>query len=178
MRLVGRRRLEYHPSVRDVKSESRKIPACVDARRHDRRRPAACAAACACPATSRSAHRYALLAALADGTSRLTNFSPGADCRSTLACLRGLGVDVDDGPDGTVTLMGRGLGRLRSPAGPLDAGNSGTTMRLLAGVLAGHRFAATLIGDASLSRRPMRRVIDAARAHGRAGSRPSTVIRR
>lgn len=111
------------------------------------------------PGDKSIAHRYALLGALAEGRSTFTHFSPGADCRSTLACLRALGVDVDEGSDGTVTLLGRGLGQLRSPTGPLDAGNSGTTMRLLAGVLAGHPFSATMIGDASLSRRPMRRVM-------------------
>jgi 3-phosphoshikimate 1-carboxyvinyltransferase len=111
------------------------------------------------PGDKSIAHRYALLAALAEGRSTLTGFAPGADCRSTLACLRSLGVEMEEGPDGTVTLMGRGFGQLRSPAAPLDAGNSGTTMRLLAGVLAGHPFATTLVGDASLSRRPMRRVM-------------------
>src|SRR5580765_3246742 len=111
------------------------------------------------PGDKSIAHRYALLAALADGPSTLTHFAPGADCRSTLACLRGLGVEVEEGSDGTVTLLGRGFGQLRSPMAPLDAGNSGTTMRLLAGVLAGHPFSATMIGDASLSRRPMRRVM-------------------
>ena len=111
------------------------------------------------PGDKSIAHRYALLAALAEGRSTLTHFAPGADCRSTLACLRGLGVEVEEGADGTVTLLGRGFGQLRSPAAPLDAGNSGTTMRLLAGVLAGHPFSATMIGDASLSRRPMRRVM-------------------
>jgi 3-phosphoshikimate 1-carboxyvinyltransferase len=110
------------------------------------------------PGDKSIAHRYALLAALADGRSTLTHFAPGADCRSTLACLRTLGVEIVEQGEGTVTLLGRGLGRLRSPSRPLDAGNSGTTMRLLAGVLAGHRFSATLVGDASLSRRPMRRV--------------------
>ena len=111
------------------------------------------------PGDKSIAHRYALLAALAEGRSTLSHFAPGADCRSTLACLRGLGVEVEEAADGTVTLLGRGFGQLRSPAGPLDAGNSGTTMRLLAGVLAGQPFSATLIGDASLSRRPMRRVM-------------------
>jgi 3-phosphoshikimate 1-carboxyvinyltransferase len=113
----------------------------------------------AVPGDKSIAHRYALLAALAEGRTTLTHFAPGADCRSTLACLRGLGVEVDEDADGTVTLLGRGFGRLRSPAAALDAGNSGTTMRLMAGVLAGLPFAATMIGDASLSRRPMRRVI-------------------
>jgi 3-phosphoshikimate 1-carboxyvinyltransferase len=111
------------------------------------------------PGDKSIAHRYALLAALADGSTTLTHFAPGADCRSTLACLRGLGVEVVEGSDGTVTLLGRGFGQLRSPVAPLDAGNSGTTMRLLAGVLAGQPFSTTMIGDASLSRRPMRRVM-------------------
>src|SRR6266851_3953383 len=83
------------------------------------------------PGDKSIAHRYALLAALADGRSTFTHFAPGADCRSTLACLRGLGVDVGQGPAGTVTLLGRGFGQLRSPGAPLDAGNSGTTLRLL-----------------------------------------------
>jgi len=112
------------------------------------------------PGDKSIAHRYALFAALAHGPSLLHNFAPGADCRSTLNCLRRLGVSIEEGPAGTVSLLGRGLGQLRSPAGPLDAGNSGTTMRLLSGVLAGHPFSSTLVGDASLSRRPMRRVID------------------
>jgi 3-phosphoshikimate 1-carboxyvinyltransferase len=119
------------------------------------------------PGDKSISHRYAILAALAEGRSTLANFAPGADCASTLACLQRLGVDVDvagadtrtDATAATVTVMGRGPGRLRSPSAPLDAGNSGTTMRLMAGVLAGQAFSATLVGDASLSRRPMRRVI-------------------
>jgi 3-phosphoshikimate 1-carboxyvinyltransferase len=111
------------------------------------------------PGDKSISHRYALLAALSEGRSTLAHFAPGADCRSTLMCLRGLGVEIEDGPDGTVHVLGRGLGQLRSPAHPLDAGNSGTTMRLLAGVLAAHPFSSTLVGDDSLSRRPMRRVI-------------------
>src|SRR5260221_840342 len=111
------------------------------------------------PGDKSIAHRYALLAALADGRSAFSNFAPGADCRSTLSCLRHLGVEIVEGPAGAVAVLGRGFRRLRSPEGPLDAGNSGTTLRLLAGVLAGHPFTSTLVGDASLSRRPMRRVI-------------------
>ncbi len=100
-----------------------------------------------------------MIAALARGPSRLANYAPGADCHSTLACLRALGVGVTE--DGTtVTVMGRGLGRLGSPSGPLDAGNSGTTMRMMAGILAAHPFTTTMIGDESLSRRPMRRIIE------------------
>ena len=112
------------------------------------------------PGDKSISHRYAMLAALAEGPSTLSHFAPGADCRSTLACLRRLGVDIREGPAGTVTLLGRGLHRLSSPSAPLDAGNSGTTMRLLSGILAGQPFPATIVGDASLSRRPMRRVIE------------------
>jgi 3-phosphoshikimate 1-carboxyvinyltransferase len=111
------------------------------------------------PGDKSIAHRYALLAALAEGRSTLVHFAPGADCQSTLACLRAAGVEIEDTAAGTVTLLGRGLGGLRSPVAPIDAGNSGTSMRLLAGILAGHAFTSTMIGDASLSRRPMRRVV-------------------
>jgi 3-phosphoshikimate 1-carboxyvinyltransferase len=111
------------------------------------------------PGDKSISHRYAIFAALAGGTSRLANYAPGGDCRSTLACLRGLGVTVAEDAS-AVTIIGRGLGRLGSAARPLDAGNSGTTMRLMAGVLSGHAFTTVLSGDASLSRRPMRRVIE------------------
>src|SRR4029453_12172242 len=82
------------------------------------------------PGDKSISHRYAMLAGLAEGRSTLTNYAPGADCRSTLACLRGLGVAIEEGAGATVTVMGRGIGRLCSPGGTLDAGNSGTTMRL------------------------------------------------
>src|SRR5450432_3631305 len=98
------------------------------------------------PGDKSIAHRYALLAALADGPSTLTHFAPGADCRSTLACLRGLGVEIEEGPSGTVTILGRGFGQLRSPSAVLDCGNSGTTMRLISGVLSGSPFSTTLVG--------------------------------
>jgi 3-phosphoshikimate 1-carboxyvinyltransferase len=111
------------------------------------------------PGDKSISHRYALLAALSEGRSELRNYAPGADCRSTLSCLAALGVAVSTSDD-TITLMGRGLGFFRSPAGPLDAGNSGTTMRMLTGVLAGQPFDSTLVGDDSLSRRPMGRVIE------------------
>jgi len=111
------------------------------------------------PGDKAISHRYAIIAALANGPSRLSNYAPGADCHSTLACLRALGVSIiEDGT--TVTVIGRGLGRLSRPTAPLDAGNSGTTMRMMAGVLAAHPFTTTMTGDESLSRRPMRRVIE------------------
>jgi 3-phosphoshikimate 1-carboxyvinyltransferase len=112
------------------------------------------------PGDKSIAHRYALLAALARGSSRLSGWAPGADCQSTLSCLRALGVDVAPAPEGVVTVHGVGFDGLRAPARWLDAGNSGTTMRMLTGVLAGRPFVSVLTGDASLSRRPMRRVID------------------
>ena len=132
------------------------------------------------PGDKSIAHRYAMLAALAEGPSTIENFAPGADCQSTLACLRRLGVEIERGVAGTITVVGRGLGGLRSAAGPLDAGNSGTTMRLLTGILAGHPFETTVAGDASLSRRPMRRVIAPLEAMGARidadGGRPPLTI--
>jgi 3-phosphoshikimate 1-carboxyvinyltransferase len=110
------------------------------------------------PGDKSISHRYALLAALADGRTTLAGYAPGADCRSTLACLRRLGVEILEDTN-IVAVLGRSFGQLRSPEGPLDCGNSGTTMRLLAGILAGQPFASRLVGDQSLSRRPMRRVI-------------------
>jgi 3-phosphoshikimate 1-carboxyvinyltransferase len=100
-----------------------------------------------------------MLAAIADGTSVLTGFAPGADCAATLACLEALGARVTRAGS-TITIAGRGLGGLRAAGGPIDAANSGTSMRLLAGLLAGHPFKTVIVGDASLSRRPMRRVIE------------------
>lgn len=111
------------------------------------------------PGDKSISHRYALLAALSDGRSELSNYAPGADCQSTLTCLRTLGVEITRRDD-TVILEGRGLFGFGSPQGPLDAGNSGTTMRMLAGILAPQRFTSTMIGDESLSRRPMRRVME------------------
>jgi 3-phosphoshikimate 1-carboxyvinyltransferase len=112
------------------------------------------------PGDKSISHRYALLAALAEGSTDIANYAPGADCQSTLACLGQLGVAIDHRPDDLVILLGRGLHGLCSPTARLDAGNSGTTMRLLSGVLAAQRFSSTIIGDASLSRRPMRRVME------------------
>ncbi len=111
------------------------------------------------PGDKSISHRYAMLAALASGPSRLQNFSPGADCASTLACVRALGCNVERDEQGTVVIDGLGS-RLRAPDAPLDCGNSGSTMRMLSGIVAGQSFRAELIGDESLSRRPMRRIIE------------------
>ena len=110
------------------------------------------------PGDKSIAHRYALLAALARGRSVVRNYAPGADCQATRACLEALGVEIE-GDATALTLIGRGPRGLCSPAGALDARNSGTTTRLLAGLLAAHPFAARITGDESLQRRPMRRVI-------------------
>ena len=111
------------------------------------------------PGDKSISHRYALLAALADGPSTIERFAPGADCASTLACLRALGVDVRRTAHDVVVIQGRGLRGLLAPSAPLDAANSGSTIRMLAGVVAAHPFFSTLTGDASLRRRPMQRII-------------------
>jgi len=110
------------------------------------------------PGDKSISHRYAMLAGIADGVSRLHGYAPGADCAATLACLEALGVRIDRGP--SLTIHGRGAGGLKPPSAPLDAANSGTSMRLLSGLLAAHSFRSVIGGDASLSRRPMRRVIE------------------
>jgi 3-phosphoshikimate 1-carboxyvinyltransferase len=111
------------------------------------------------PGDKSISHRYAILAAIAEGPSEIHFFSSSADCRSTLDCLNSLGVKIER-QGNVVKIAGTGLDGLRAPSGPLDAGNSGSTMRMLAGVLAGQPFRSVLVGDASLSRRPMRRVAD------------------
>jgi 3-phosphoshikimate 1-carboxyvinyltransferase len=111
------------------------------------------------PGDKSISHRYAMLAALAEGTSEITHFSAAADCRSTLDCFARLGVKSEIKGD-RVRVEGAGLGGLRKPRRTLDAANSGTTMRMMAGILAGQDFRSTLDGDSSLRHRPMRRVID------------------
>jgi 3-phosphoshikimate 1-carboxyvinyltransferase len=122
------------------------------------------------PGDKSISHRYALLAALADGRSVIRQFSSGADCAATLDCLRRLGAAVEQrttnlasalsAPALEIQITGRGLRGLIAPEDPLNAQNSGTTMRMLSGIVAAHPFTTILKGDASLTRRPMRRVID------------------
>jgi 3-phosphoshikimate 1-carboxyvinyltransferase len=117
------------------------------------------------PGDKSISHRAALFNALGDGVAHITNFSSGADCGSTLQCLEQLGVSV--ARDGArVDIEGRGLRGLQEPADVLDCGNSGTTMRLLSGILAGAGFFAVLSGDSSLRRRPMARVAEPLRSAG------------
>lgn len=116
------------------------------------------------PGDKSISHRYAMLAAVADGVSTLRGYSTGADPASTLRCLRSLGVPIDDvGRDPVagldINISGVGIDGLRMPAGALDAGNSGSTMRMLAGILAAQPFRSTITGDESLRQRPMQRII-------------------
>ena len=117
------------------------------------------------PGDKSISHRYAMLAALAEGTSELRHFSAAADCHSTLSCMSALGAEVKRDKD-TVRVTGRGARGLKSSWRALDAGNSGTTMRLLAGILAGQNFSSKLTGDDSLQKRPMKRVIAPLREMG------------
>ena len=109
------------------------------------------------PGDKSISHRYGMLAAFAAGTSRFTNFSTGADCASTLSCMQALGASVEHKEGGVIEVTGVG-GRVQAPAAALDCGNSGSTMRMISGLLAAQEGKFTLIGDASLSRRPMERI--------------------
>lgn len=111
------------------------------------------------PGDKSISHRAAIMAALANGTTRIDNFAPGADCASTLSCLRQLGVEIER-ENNKVIVHGKGKHGLRAPEIELDCGNSGSTMRMLAGVLAGQNFSSVLTGDDSLLARPMNRVIE------------------
>src|SRR5580704_1090320 len=108
------------------------------------------------PGDKSISHRYALLSALAAGTAKLTNFSTGAGCASSLGCAASLGAAVTRRENGVIEIVGSGA--LQPSDAPLDCGNSGSTMRMLTGLLAATSHTYTLIGDASLSRRPMERV--------------------
>jgi 3-phosphoshikimate 1-carboxyvinyltransferase len=113
---------------------------------------------CSVPGDKSISHRAALIASLAEGATDIYNYLWGADCIQTLQCLKKIGVTIEK-KDGFIRIMGRGLDGLQEPAEILDAGNSGTTMRLLLGLLAGQDLFAVLTGDQSLCRRPMGRVI-------------------
>ena len=110
------------------------------------------------PGDKSISHRAAILASMATGETRIENYATNADCDSTLDCLRNLGVEIRR-ENSTVYVKGVGKNGFVKPLRELDCGNSGTTMRLLAGVLAGQNFDSVLVGDASLSKRPMRRII-------------------
>src|ERR1051326_2667853 len=110
------------------------------------------------PGDKSISHRYAMLASVASGRSRIRNYSTGADCHSTLGCVRALGIEVE-GSGTEFAISGSGLDGLREPKADLDAGNSGSTIRMLSGILAGQPFRSRIFGDESLSRRPMQRIM-------------------
>jgi 3-phosphoshikimate 1-carboxyvinyltransferase len=118
------------------------------------------------PSDKSIGHRALLLGALCEGDTRISGFSHGEDNVSTADALRAMGVTIDEPSPSELVVHGVGLLGLRAPAADLDCGNSGTTMRLLCGVLAAQRFRATLVGDETLSRRPMMRVAGPLRARG------------
>ena len=120
------------------------------------------------PGDKSISHRALLLGALADGDSQVSGFLPSGDCRATMTCLQALGIEVRSHDATSLTICGRGLHGLQKPRAPLNCVRSGTTMRLLAGILAGQSFASELTGGAQLLGRPMRRIVDPLR---RAGAR-------
>ena len=141
------------------------------------------------PGDKSISHRYALLGAIADGKTSMRNYAPGADCASTLQCLEKLGVTVSRSqvdsetgqPVEELSIEGRGIRGLLQPKETLDAGNSGSTMRMLSGLLAGHPFRSAITGDASLQLRPMKRIMEpltqmGARVTARDGSFPPLQI--
>ncbi len=117
------------------------------------------------PGDKSISHRSVMFGAIADGATEVTHFLEGADCLSTIACFRRLGVDIEQ-RQGRIYIHGNGLHGLKPAAGVLDAGNSGTTVRLVSGILAGQPFPSILTGDASIQKRPMKRIITPLREMG------------
>ncbi len=133
------------------------------------------------PGDKSISHRSAMFAGLCEGVSVVRGFLPSEDCLSTMGAMRALGVHVERPSETTMVVHGRG-GRFEAPSAPIDCGNSGTTMRLMSGILASRPFTSTLFGDESLSRRPMKRVMDPLglmgarmRAEGEKGLPPLTI---
>ncbi len=110
------------------------------------------------PGDKSISHRAVMLGAISQGTTSVTNFLRGADCLSTISCFRKMGIAIEENPT-EILIHGKGLHGLSAPEAVLDVGNSGTTMRLLSGILAGQDFSSSLTGDASIRKRPMKRVI-------------------
>ncbi len=111
------------------------------------------------PGDKSISHRAVMFGSLAEGTTEVLNFLQGADCLSTIDCFRRLGISIENTPD-HILIHGKGLHGLHKPDGILDTGNSGTTTRLISGILAGQPFETTLTGDASIQKRPMRRIME------------------
>ena len=111
------------------------------------------------PGDKSISHRAVMFGSLADGLTEVTNFLQGADCLSTIEAFRKMGIEIENAPE-KILIHGRGLHGLTSPSSVLDMGNSGTTTRLISGILAGQSFECTLTGDASIQKRPMRRIME------------------
>lgn len=111
------------------------------------------------PGDKSISHRAVMFGSLAQGDTEVTNFLQGADCLSTIDCFRKMGIDIENTPE-RILIHGRGLHGLKAPDSTLDVGNSGTTTRLISGILAAQSFPVTLTGDASIQKRPMRRIIE------------------
>ena len=110
------------------------------------------------PGDKSISHRWAMIAALAEGKTTIHGYATGEDCHSTLGILKALGIEVEDGGS-EVSIVGKGLDGLSKPSGTLDAGNSGSTIRMMSGILAGQPFVSRIAGDESLAKRPMQRVM-------------------
>ena len=117
------------------------------------------------PGDKSISHRSVMLGAISKGTTSITNFLEGADCLSTIDCFRKMGIEVERKPE-EILIHGKGLHGLLAPSDTLDVGNSGTTVRLLSGLLAGQTFQSTLTGDDSIQKRPMKRIITPLTAMG------------
>ena len=111
------------------------------------------------PGDKSISHRAVMFGSLAEGTTEVTNFLQGADCLSTIEAFRKMGIEIENTPE-KILIHGRGLHGLAAPSSVLDMGNSGTTTRLISGILAGQTFESTLTGDASIQKRPMRRIME------------------
>ena len=111
------------------------------------------------PGDKSISHRAVMFGALASGKTEISGFLPGADCLSTISCFRKMGISIEQHND-RVTVQGKGLHGLSHPDTILDVGNSGTTMRLISGILSGQNYCNRLTGDASICRRPMKRIIE------------------
>ena len=111
------------------------------------------------PGDKSVSHRAVMFGSIAKGLTEITNFLQGADCLSTISCFGKLGIEIENGPD-KILIHGKGLHGLTAPDSVLDAGNSGTTTRLISGILAPQSFTATLTGDASIQKRPMNRIME------------------
>ena len=111
------------------------------------------------PGDKSISHRAVMFGSIAKGLTEITNFLQGADCLSTISCFGKLGIEIENGPD-KILVHGKGLHGLTAPDSVLDAGNSGTTTRLISGILAPQSFTTTLTGDASIQKRPMKRIME------------------